>query len=420
MTTEFSAPTDPRPNPHADMRSLSGPSADPEPASAPARFGGALPSPVVPRAFTCRCGRPVFFRNSACLVCGTPLGYDPERRALLALEPAALAAASTDTYPVECADRALWRACSGAVRYRRCANLSSAAGCNWLVVHTDSFAGEPALCRCCRLTRTFPDLTLDHAAQWWNQIELAKRRLVSTLIALNLPVASKTAEDPQRGLVFDLLRAQPGGPPVITGHDDGVITLDVQEADDVCREQRRRELHEPYRTLLGHLRHETGHYYWQRLVEPGPWLAEWRRVFGDERQDYSAALRTHYVQGPPTDWAQRFVSAYASSHPWEDWAETWAHYLHLRDTLDTARSFGLDGERVELHYDRYSPEAVPGPEGEVFVQLVNSWMELTGVLNELSRSMGLADFHPFVLSQTTLRKLHLVHRVVAGPTSTGV
>jgi hypothetical protein len=365
---------------------------------------------IAPRAFTCRCGRPVFFRNSQCLACHTPLGYDPGQRALLWLEPASAAAGQVGDpgwwQPVGSADGA-----PGAVLFQRCSNLNSAAACNWLVTTDDAWAGVPPLCRCCRLTRTLPDLTLEPAARWWNLIELAKRRLVSTLIALDLPVASKT-EDTVNGLAFDLLRSLPGGPSVVTGHADGIITLDVQEADDAWREHRRHGLREPYRTLLGHLRHETGHYYWQRLVAPGPLLLLWREVFGDERQDYGAALATHYAVGPPVDWGQRFVSAYASSHPWEDWAETWAHYLHLRDTLDTARSFGLDGERVELHYDRYGPEALSGPDAEGVLQLVNSWMELTGVLNELSRSMGLADFYPFVLSQPALRKLHLVHQVI--------
>jgi hypothetical protein len=255
---------------------------------------------------------------------------------------------------------------------------------------------------------------------WWNRIERAKRRLVSSLIALQLPVRSK-AEDPEHGLAFDLLRAAPGAPPVVTGHADGVITIDVMEADDAWREQRRNALAEPYRTLLGHLRHETGHYYWQCLVDDGPWLAPWREAFGDERQDYAEALKRHYAGGAPADWGERFVSAYASSHPWEDWAETWAHYLHLVDTLDTARSFGLDGERVELYYERFGPDVLAPPAGartgdpqaDAFLRLINSWMELTGVLNELSRSMGVADFYPFVLSAAAVRKLYFVHRVVA-------
>lgn len=359
--------------------------------------------PRTPRVFSCRCGRPVFFRNSECLACLAPLGYEPQRQQLLALEPVETPAASGP----------LWREAGAPVdapAYRRCANLDTAAACNWLVAQPDA-----ALCRCCRLTRTLPDLSSDNGALWWRRIELAKRRLVSSLIGLKLPVRSKVDEDPERGLVFDLVQPAPGTPAVLTGHADGVITLDVQEADDAWREARRNALGEPYRTLLGHLRHETGHYYWQRLVQRSPWLEPWRAVFGDERQDYIAALKQHYDVGAPADWNQRFVSAYASSHPWEDWAETWAHYLHLVDTLDTARSFGLDAEHVELDYERFGAEALSEPEGPgaPFLRMVNSWIELTGAINELSRSMGVPDFYPFVLSVPAVRKLHLVHRVIA-------
>ena len=362
----------------------------------------AVPPPTTARAFSCACGRPVFFRNSECLACHRPLGYAAARGQLLALEAAPSRSG-----------RGGWREAGlpprRSPRYARCANLDSAAACNWLLDATELMAGF-TLCRCCRLTRTVPDLTQPHAGLWWCCIEQAKRRLVSSLIGLGLPVQSRL-EDAEQGLAFDLLLAPLEGPAVITGHADGVITLDVSEADDARREARRHELHEPYRTLLGHLRHETGHYYWQRLVEPTAWLPACRELFGDEREDYAEALQRHYANGAPPDWGQRFVTAYASAHPWEDWAETWAHYLHLVDTLDTARSFGLDGERVELSYERFDADLV-GDAG--FLQLINSWMELTGVLNELSRSMGVADFYPFVLSAPAVRKLHLVHRVVQG------
>ena len=366
----------------------------------------AVPAPTTPRAFSCACGRPVFFRNSECLACHRPLGYAATRGLLLALEPAPSRAS-----------RSGWREAGAparrAPRYARCANLDSAAACNWLLDAAEVMAGF-SLCRCCRLTRTRPDLSQPNAGLWWCRIEQAKRRLVSSLIGLGLPVQSRT-EDAEQGLAFDLLLGPPEGPAVVTGHADGVITLDVSEADDARREARRHELGEPYRTLLGHLRHETGHYYWQRLVEPTDWLGTCRELFGDERQDYAEALQRHYANGPPPDWGQRFVSAYASAHPWEDWAETWAHYLHLVDTLDTARSFGLDGERVELSYERFDADLVKSePDAASFLQLINSWMELTGVLNELSRSMGVADFYPFVLSAPAVRKLHLVHRIVQG------
>jgi hypothetical protein len=356
-----------------------------------------------PRASVCRCGRPVFFPNSECLACRTPLGYEPQRQRLLPLEPAGPGWREAD-------------AGDGAPVYRRCVNLETAAACNWLLpAESDGFT----LCRCCRLTRVLPDLSSEHGPLWWNRIELAKRRLVASLIGLGLPVRSKVDEDPQRGLVFDLLQPGADGEPVRTGHADGVITLDVREADDAWREARRTALHEPYRTLLGHLRHESGHYYWQRLVQHGHWLAPWRELFGDERQDYDAALQRHYAEGAPPDWNKTFVSAYASSHPWEDWAESWAHYLHLVDTLDTARSLGLQARQVTLDYEHFGVEALSaaGGTGARFLHLVNSWIELTGVLNELSRSMGVADFYPFVLSVPAVRKLHLVHRVIADRSS---
>ncbi|MEK8029428.1 putative zinc-binding metallopeptidase [Ideonella sp. DXS29W] len=384
----------------------------------------AVPRPLTPRAFRCRCGRPVFFRNSECLACHTPLGYDPALRQLLPLEPSGPAASGDGAMT-------LWRVC-GRPRgrlYLRCPNLNTAAGCNWLVDLADDHAtlspGQAPLCRCCRLTRTLPDLSVAENRTWWLRIAQAQRRLVSALMGLGLPVKARTSEDPARGLVFDVLVSLPGQPRVMTGHADGVITLDAEEADDARREQRRTAMGEPYRTLLGHLRHETGHYYWQRLVqghgdESGPWIDVFRHTFGDERQDYAAALQAHYQRGAPADWPERFVSAYASCHPWEDWAETWAHYLHLRDTLDTARSFGVDGETVELSYERFQ-RADLGPAGDedaqapAFLTLVNGWMELSGVLNELSRSMGVHDFYPFVLSKPALRKLHLVHRVIGAP-----
>ena len=399
---------------------------------APSASRAASPAAHTPRAFVCRCGRPVFFGNSECLACHTPLGYEPQRQQLLALQAA--------TPDGEGTAAPLWREAGttgDAPLYLRCANLDSAAACNWLLPAPpgeqgaegaegaqsgqggQGGQGAAALCRCCRLTRTLPDLRTENGALWWGRIEQAKRRLVSSLIGLKLPVRSKLGEDPQHGLAFDLLQAAPGAPPVHTGHADGVITIDVQEADDARREARRTALAEPYRTLLGHLRHETGHYYWQRLVQHGRWLKPWRAEFGDERQDYAAALRAHYERGAPADWNQRFVSAYASSHPWEDWAETWAHYLQLVDTLDTARSFGIEAAQVALDYERFGAEALSAADagGAAFLQRVNSWTELTGVLNELSRSSGVADFYPFVLSVPAVRKLHLVQRVIAAAAS---
>lgn len=308
---------------------------------------------------------------------------------------------------------------SASAPFRRCANLDAAPGCNWLLNPDWPADQGQTLCRCCRLTRTTPDLSVVEHALWWQRFEMAKRRLASSLLGLGLPLASKVSEDPEHGLAFDFLRSPPEGPAVITGHANGVITLDIEEADDTRREQRRNELLEPYRTLLGHLRHETGHYYWQRLIDGSTWLQPWRALFGDERQDYAAALQKHYDSGPLANWSAHFVSAYASSHPWEDWAETWAHYLHMVDTLGTAASFGLQTAVVEPSQQPMTgdllAEAARSPDVPEFLALVNRWISLSSVLNELSRSMGLSDFYPFVLAAPVLRKLHFVHRLITGP-----
>jgi hypothetical protein len=297
-------------------------------------------------------------------------------------------------------------------RYQRCSNLETPSLCNWLVTSDDARAGKP-LCLSCRLNRTIPDLSIPENGEYWHRIELAKRRLISLLAALRLPIASKIGEDPERGLAFDFLR--PDGAPVLTGHSGGVITLNIEEANDAHREHVREQMHEPYRTLLGHLRHETGHYYWDRLIQGSPWLENFRDLFGNETQDYQAALTRHYQQGAPPDWPSHHVSAYASVHPWEDWAETWAHYLHLVDTLDTAFSFHLDIESVELPFAAFGVDSLARaeePNAAAFLELLNNWGRFTAVLNELSRSMGLPDFYPYVLSRDAVAKLHFVHTVV--------
>ena len=229
------------------------------------------------------------------------------------------------------------------------------------------------------------------------------------------------SEDPQRGLAFDFLRSPANGPRVLTGHEDGIITLNVEEADDVKREQIRTSMHEPYRTLVGHFRHEVGHYYWDRLVAKTHWLDEFRALFGDERTDYDAALQKNYLQGPEPDWPKRYVSAYASIHPWEDWAETWAHYMHMVDTLGTAMSFGIKPESIAMPFDCFGPEALFAvnmcdgnrADSERFLAFLNSWLKLTAVMNELCRSMGQPDFYPFALPGAAVAKLHFVHLVVS-------
>ncbi len=345
----------------------------------------------------CTCGQSIFFRNSQCLACEAALGYAPERGAVLTLAPT-----DGDTWRIE-----------GEVTsplYRRCANLHTAAGCNWLLPAGDA---DP-LCLACRLNRTIPDLSVPGNDRRWARFEAAKRRLVAQLLTLQLPVVNRD-EDPQHGLAFDFLGTDIDGSTPLTGHDHGLITLNIAEADDAHREQVRVQMREPYRTLLGHFRHEVGHYYWDRLIADSPWLDACRALFGDERADYGEALQHHYETGAPADWQAQFVSAYASMHPWEDWAETWAHYLHMMDTLDTALSLGMRAGDIELDFQPYTRAQLSDPDdtqADAFLLLVNAWIELAAMLNELARSMGQPDLYPFVLPPAVIAKLQFIHQVI--------
>jgi hypothetical protein len=349
---------------------------------------------IAVRIFHCdRCEQLVFFENVRCVACGHALAYLPDVGDMGTLEPA-----GGDT----------WRRTRApeARTYRLCTNYDRENVCNWAVPADD----PQALCQSCRLTRVIPDLGRHRDA--WYRLEVAKRRLVYGLMRHGLPIASKR-DDPERGLTFEFLADpdDPDAPPVMTGHADGVVTISVAEADDAQRERRRLQLHEPYRTLLGHFRHESGHYYWARLVERGPRLARFREVFGDERAGYADALARHYEQGAPPDWQQRFVSAYASVHPWEDWAETWAHFLHMSDSIETAAACGL--MLRPRHPDE--PALVTPPDARPagsFDRMVRDWFPLTYVLNNLNRGLGLPDGYPFVLSTPAIEKLRFVHETI--------
>jgi hypothetical protein len=270
-----------------------------------------------------------------------------------------------------------------------------------------------ALCRACRLTRTIPNLSRPENHRLWYKLEVAKRRLVYTLDNLGLPLPNKV-EDPERGLAFDFLEPGASAPSVLTGHLNGVITVNVAEADDAVRVRRRVELNEPYRTLLGHFRHEVGHYYWERLIRDSGRLDAFRELFGDERADYAQGIERHYREGAPPTWQDAYVSAYATMHPWEDWAETWAHYLHMIDTLETAAECGIsiDPERK----DEPVLEKAPNPLTEhriPFERLLESWTPITYVLNNLNRGLGNDDAYPFVLSVASQKKLGMVHETIA-------
>jgi len=292
--------------------------------------------------------------------------------------------------------------------YRLCLNYSQQGVCNWAVSADD----PNFLCKSCRLTRVIPNLSRPGYKEAWYRLEVAKRRLVYSLLSLHLPLANKF-EDPEHGLTYEFLADidMPWGTSVLTGHSNGVITINVAEADDAEREKQRLHLHEPYRTLLGHFRHEAGHYYWDRLVKDSKRIDAFRQLFGDEREDYGEALNRHYQQGVVEDWQQRFVSAYASAHPWEDWAETWAHYLHMTDALETAVACGLSLQPHRTDEPSLQTNA-RGNSPDPFNRMINDWYPLTYMLNNLNRGLGLPDAYPFILSPQAINKLRFVHETV--------
>jgi hypothetical protein len=357
------------------------------------------------KAFQCACGQPLFFHNTRCLACGSHVAYDPTSRTL-----GALVAENDGAWRLALDERV------PAPRFTLCLNRANAFGCNWLV---PAELGQ-STCLSCRLTRTVPDLARPRNEVRLAEIEKAKRRVLFGLQPLGLPIVPKD-QDAERGLAFDLLESLPGELPVLIGHVAGLVTINVAEADADYREPHRESLREPYRTLIGHLRHELGHYYWDLLIGDTAWLDRFRLLFGDERVDYDAALQRHYREGPPADWPVRFISAYASAHPWEDWAESWAHYLHVRATLQTVDSFSVDVSQTPFHITPFESDALydpNAPSADAFLDWINRWVVLTTLLNETARSMGQPDVYPFVLNDAAVTKLHFVQCVIdAQPTT---
>ena len=345
------------------------------------------------KLFSCQgCGNLLYFENIRCENCGRALGYLPDITEISALDPK---------------DGGGWTALAAqGVAYKFCANNEYGV-CNWMVPAD----GGEEFCAACRHNRMIPDLTIPGNDVLWGRLETAKHRLFYSLLRLGLPLENKN-DNPEHGLAFDFLQDPPQAHAqnVMTGHDNGLITLAVREADDAVREKVRGEMGEPYRTLLGHFRHESGHYFWDRLVagEQG-WLDAFRQLFGDDRIDYGQALQKHYNDGPPAGWQDNYVSMYATTHPWEDFAETWAHYLHIVDTLETAGAFGLKvkprrarGALVTaIDFDPYKAARMD--------TLIDAWLPVEFATNSMNRSMGLLDLYPFVLSPKVMEKLGFIH-----------
>lgn len=350
------------------------------------------------RLFNCSCGQVLYFENIRCTQCGRALAFLPDVGRMGAIEP------------VPGDDLALFEVVGGPAagqHYRLCANGTDHAVCNWAVPVSD----PSPLCESCRLNVVIPDLTKPENRVAWKKLEAAKRRLFYSLRALGLPIGSR-ADHPEGGLRFSFMEDTNDGHRVFTGHSDGAITINIAEADDPFRESLRQQLGEVYRTVLGHFRHEIGHYYWDRLVQGTLWHEPFRARFGDERVSYGEALARHYASPASCDPPLHCVSAYAASHPWEDWAESWAHYMHMVDTLETARGYGLALRPEPVDGQARTTLAARGIDFDDFDDLLRGWVPLTLALNSLNRSMGLSDHYPFALTTEAIDKLRFVHDVI--------
>ncbi|MEZ0390538.1 MAG: putative zinc-binding metallopeptidase [Verrucomicrobium sp.] len=339
--------------------------------------------------FTCDCGHILFFATTQCPRCQREVGYEPESSTLL------LVGATTGM--------------------RRCENGLLHGVCNWLI----PIQSAERLCVSCRLNRTIPDLSLERNLMLWSRMETAKRRLLYTLLRLGIRLPSK-AEDPKEGLAFDMVSTVLN-PEVTTGHLNGVITVNLEEADDTYRQINQQQLGESNRTLVGHFRHESAHYFWQRFLSEADWAAPlrvaFRERFGNEWLDYAAALSSHYAFGAPPEWDQKFITAYAASHPWEDWAETWAHYLQIVDGMETCETLGIQAQYLAVPL-----EILPGEAGflpvvlpqnpaadDAFLSWLQRWQCMATVLNEVSGSLGEPALYPYGISVHVAQKLRLAH-----------
>lgn len=328
------------------------------------------------KSFQCTCGNTLFFESSRCLACGLDVGYEPGLGVIRRLDK----------------------------KFRLCANGQRHAACNWLV---PAGSGE-AFCASCRLNRTIPDLGNALNRHHWSLMEAAKRRLLHTLIGFQISLPT-LAEDPLNGLAFDIVSTTLD-PAATTGHLSGVITVSLEEADDTWRQINRQQLGEASRTLLGHFRHESGHYLWYRYLSRLDWdhpsRTAFRTLFGNDSFDYGSALARFYQQGPPANWQQHYISAYATSHPWEDWAETWAHYLQMVDGIETCEELGIQASLAPLPAGL---EAHSNAEDASFRALLQRWISLATMLNEISRSFGAPVLYPYVISPAVADKLRLAH-----------
>ena len=338
------------------------------------------------RRFYCHCGHEVNFHEHFCKACGRDLAYDPKIGTL---------------WSGELRDSNQFFAHSQGhqknLLFQTCSHRHHDVGCNWLLIQGD----DNCQCIACRTTRVIPDQTHEKNANRWFRLERSKRQLFQTLIDLQLIKANRPVEFSD--LQFDFLEDKRSNPSldldhVLSGHCDGLITINAAEADESFLHTMKEQMQELYRSLLGHFRHEIGHYFWLKFFNSEEKIQQFREVFGDERQDYAQALQGYYDANNQSHWRSRYITPYASSHPHEDWAETWAHYLHIVDTLQTAQSFGL---------------SIYEPQAHNFDHWFNEWRRVSQVMNALNRSMGLAEPYPFRVSEMVEGKLRFIDETIA-------
>lgn len=373
------------------------------------------------KTFQCTCTEQpiIFFESRQCLSCDRVVGIDDS---FDQVEP----------YEKDPETGLFFKENQPQVHYKKCDNNEEYNACNGMV-NLNTFVPDPdkdeMLCFGCRFNETVPDLSIVEHIPLWKKMESAKRRALYTLKALPIPLQT-TDENPEGGLSFDFITDRnvkdhfasslEGHEKVFTGHDCGHITINLAEADDVARSQTKHAMGERYRTLLGHFRHELGHYYFDQIIVPSPENhALCKQYFGDDELDYQEALKHHYENGSPKNWRDAFISEYATMHPYEDWAETWAHYMHIIDTLETAQNFSITGStsNIEAHVEELTELNLP-QDACYFSQqtdinsILDTWMEFSVMLNSLNRSMGLADAYPFVLTQAVRTKLSFIHHAI--------
>lgn len=343
------------------------------------------------KIFQCgHCNHSIYFENVECENCGHISGFRAEDRKMLTFDATGKKLIS---------DRE-------GIEYKFCKNKEYEV-CNW-VLEKDSLE---EFCSACQLNRTIPKLSDSDNFENWTHLEIAKHRLVYQLQKIGLPLPNKMDHD-EIGLCFDFVARQ-NNPKLMTGHASGIITILISEADSVLREKIRKQLKEPYRTLVGHLRHEVGHYFWDRLIRDNPVaLQECRAVFGDESQNYGKALQEYYKTETQKDWQKYFISEYATSHPWEDWAETWAHYLHIMDMVETGYFFRISVKpavkskilKTSVSFDPYKITN--------FDTIIQTCVPLSFAVNSMNRAMGIPDIYPFVISPAIIEKLRFIHRLL--------